>query len=502
MKKRIIAMLLAMLLTAPAVVSCGNNSAPETETSGDSTTNNVTESTETETAETMEQMGVPAGTTFNGETITIWYTTTSVSVAETYLDLAGELTGDAIDDGMYNRNVKVQDILDVKLDYRNNVDTKTNETGKALEKMVRAGDTTYDLFSLVQYNAAAYAYQNMFYNMKNAPYVSFDKPWWNYDYMKEMTIGNDKIYCMVGDVSLDSTRCLSCVYYNKAMYENYYQNADELYDVVLEGNWNLDRVMEIAENVYEDTNGNGQVDFDDKLGYGINSYNNVDGFLFGCGQRVTTLDENDTPVISVLNEANSDYIQKVLTLYNACPGGFGTGHDYEMDVKMREKFVNGKSMFQFGFLYTAENMREMEDDYGILPTPKALATQDRYGSIVHDIIEIMAVPVNAQKVETTAAVLEALAYYGYTDLLPVYYESVLKTKYARDEKSAQMIDLARESLVTDIAYIYGGAFNNLGYAVRLIVEGDSDSLSVYYEKRIKAAETDMKKLVEQFTDIE
>lgn len=502
MKKRILAMLLAMLLTAPTVVSCGNSSAPETENTGDSSTNNVVESTETETAETMEPMGVPEGTTFNGETITIWYTTTSVSVAETYLDLAGELTGDAIDDGMYNRNVKVQDVLDVKLDYQNNVAVKSNETGAALEKLVRAGDSTYDIFSLVQWNASQYSYQNMFYNMKEAPYISFDKPWWHYNYMKEMTIGEDKIYCMVGDVSLDSTRCLSCVYYNKAMYNDYYQDADGLYDVVLEGDWNLDLIMKIAEDVYEDTNADGKIGFEDKLGYGINNYSNIDPFLYVGGRRCTTRDENDIPVISILTEQNSDAMTKVLKLYNGCPGGFGYGGEYADDVIMRDKFSAGESMFLFGFFYTAENMREMEDDYGILPTPKVVESDATYGTTVHDIIEVMAVPVNAAKVEATSAVLEALAYYGYTDFLPVYYESVLKAKYARDEKSAQMIELARENLVTDIAYIYSGAFNNLGYAPRNMILSKIDSLTVYYEKKIKAAETSMKKLVDQFTSIE
>ena len=502
MKKRILAMLLAILLTAPAASGCGNREeTPETD-GYDTSAESVTETVAAEPVETAPPMGVPDGKTFDGETITIWYTTTSISVAETYLDLAGEMTGDAIDDGMYQRNLKVQDILDVKLDYQDNVAVKSDSTGAALEKLVRAGDNTYDLFSLVQWNGAKYAYQNMFYNMKNAPYLSFDQPWWNYDYMKEMTIGEDKIYCLVGDVSLDSTRCLSCVYYNKAMYDDFYQDADGLYDVVLEGDWTLDRLMQIAEDVYEDTNANGKRDFEDRLGYGINNYNNIDAFLFGGGRRCTTRDENDVPVISLLTEQNSDAMAKVIKLYNNCPGGFGYGASYDDDVKARDKFVAGESMFLFGFFYTAENMREMEDDYGILPTPKALESDQSYGTIVHDIIEVMAVPVNAVKVEATAAVLEALAYYGYTDFLPVYYETVLKSKYARDAKSAQMIELARESLVTDISYIYGDAFNNLGYAPRYIVQQKKESLTVYYEKGIKAAEKNMQKLVEQFTAIE
>ena len=51
--------------------------------------------------------------------------------------------------------------------------------------------------------------------------------------------------------------------------------------------------------------------------------------------------------------------------------------------------------------------------------------------------------------------LEELAFEGYNSILPVYYETVLKNKYVRDDVSARMIDLIRENLATDFAIIYG-----------------------------------------------
>lgn len=238
MRTRILSCLLAALLLAPTLVGCGNTTE---ETTADTTgvSSNQTESIETE-PELLS--GVPAGTTFDGETVSIWYTTASVSVAETYLNLAGENNGETLDDAIYYRNIAVEDLLDVDLDYYDSQVT-TDQTGPTLEKLVMAGDTTYDMFSLIQWNSAKYAYQNMYYNMKNAPYLSFDQPWWNYDYMKEMTIGEDKIYCLVGDVHVDSTRCMNCVYYNKAMYTDYYNDGDGLYDVVLEGKWTYDQLQ-------------------------------------------------------------------------------------------------------------------------------------------------------------------------------------------------------------------------------------------------------------------
>ena len=501
MKKRILACLLAALMTMPMLVACGDTGASETTADA--------APVETTPAETEPELlsGIPAGTTFGGETINIWYTTKSISVAETYLDLAGENSGETLDDAIYYRNIEVEDMLDVKLNYFDSQVT-TDQTGATLEKLVMAGDTTYDMFSLIQWNAAKYCYRNMYYNMKDAPYISFDAPWWNYEYMKEMTIGEDKVYCLVGDVHVDSTRCMNCVYYNKNLYLDYYGDGDGMYDVVLEGKWTFDLLQQYAGEVWMDVNGNNVADIEDQLGYSLNDYNNIDGIMFACGVRATTRDENDTPVLALMTERGVDTLKKAYDVFYNTVGGKGMGlleystSEYEEDVMFRDKFGEGTTMFYFGFFYSAESLRDMDDAYGIIPYPKLDEDQENYYAIAHDIISIMTLPVNCTKVETASAVLEALAYLGYQNVLPAYYESLLKAKYVRDAKSAQMIELIRENFITDIAYVYGDAFNQLGYSGRYMVQNKHDNLQSWYTSKEKAALNEMKKLIEQFQDAE
>lgn len=505
MRTRIFACLLAALLLLPTLASCGNT---DEKTGGEITTPDVSNiQTETEEEETTLPSGVPEGTTFDGESVSIWFTATGNSVAETFINLAGENTGETLDDAIYYRNLAVEDLLDVKLDYFES-DVTTDQTGATLEKLVMAGDTTYDMYSLIQYNAAKYAYQNLYYNMKDAPYLSFDMPWWNYDYMKEMTIGEDKIYCLVGDVHVDSTRCMNCVYYNKALYTDYYSDGDAMYDVVLEGKWTFDQMQKYAEEVWVYVDGDNTASYDDQLGYSINDYNNVDGIMYACGVRATERDKNDTPVLCLLSERAVDALKKTYDVYFSSVGGLGMGrgqydsNEYVEDVMFRDKFSEGSTMFLFGFFYTAESLRDMDDAYGIIPFPKLDEDQENYYSIAHDIISIMCLPVNCQKVEVSSAVLESLAYLGYKDVLPSYYETLLKAKYARDAKSAQMIELIRENFITDIAYVYGDAFNNMGYACRQMIADKKDNLEAWYTSKEKAALTNMQKLIDQFQKVE
>ena len=503
MKKRIMACLLAAMMLTPVLAGCGDTES--TETTADTAA--VQAETQSEETEPALKSGIPEGTTFGGESVNIWYTTKSISVAETYLDLAGENTGETLDDAMYYRNIEVEDLLDVKLNYEDTQVT-TDLTGSTLEKLVMAGDTTYDMFSLIQWNAAKYSYQNMYYNMKDAPYISFDAPWWNYDYMKEMTIGEDKVYCMVGDVHVDSTRCMNCVYYNKALYGDYYADGDAMYDVVLEGKWTFDLLQQYAGEVWMDLDGDNVASIDDQLGYSLNDYNNVDGIMYACGVRATGRDENDVPVLTLMTERAVDALQKTYDIYFNTVGGKGMGlleyatSEYDEDVMFRDKFSEGTTMFYFGFFYSAESLRDMDDAYGIIPFPKLDEEQESYYSIAHDIISIMCLPVNCTKVEAASAVLEALAFIGYEDVLPAYYESLLKAKYARDAKSAQMIELIRENFITDIAYVYGDAFNQMGYACRNMIANKQENLQAWYESRETAALTAMEDLIEQFQSIE
>ena len=326
--------------------------------------------------------------------------------------------------------------------------------------------------------------------------------------MKEMTIGEDKIYCMVGDVHVDSTRCMNCIYYNKALYTDYYDDGDAMYDVVLEGKWTFDKMQEIAGEVWMDLDGDNAVSIDDQIGYSLNDYNNVDGIMYACGVRATERDENDIPVLALMTERGVDALKKCYDIYYSTVGGLGMGKnvyastEYEEDVLFRDKFSEGTTMFLFGFFYTAESLRDMDDAYGIIPFPKLDEKQESYYAIAHDIISVMCLPVNCTKVEVSAAVLEALAFLGYEDVLPAYYESLLKAKYARDAKSAQMIEMIRENFITDIAYVYGDAFNQMGYACRQMNANQKDNLQAWYQSMEKAALTKMEDLIEQFMSIE
>ena len=78
----------------------------------------------------------------------------------------------------------------------------------------------------------------------------------------------------------------------------------------------------------------------------------------------------------------------------------------------------------------------------------------------------------------------------------------MKTKYTRDQLSSQIIDLLHDYYMTDIAYVFGSSFYNLGYTGRDMIANNQSNFASYYSKREKAALKQMEKLIEAYLSLE
>ena len=76
---------------------------------------------------------------------------------------------------------------------------------------------------------------------------------------------------------------------------------------------------------------------------------------------------------------------------------------------------------------------------------------------------LLVIPITVSDVERTGAITEALCAISSREVIPAFYEKSLKSKYARDEESEEMIDIIRASRVYDIGYVAGGTFQSCGF---------------------------------------
>lgn len=157
MNKRILSLLLAALLLASAT-ACGNNTTKTDETTGSSDTTADTNGGNTETAPTETALtdSLPDGLDFGGATYTIYAREDLEWGTEMYVD---ELTGEIVNDAIYNRSRNVDERLNVAITQVTAPGIWGNETSfnEAIRSAVMAGDSSYQLVAGYAYYITALA---------------------------------------------------------------------------------------------------------------------------------------------------------------------------------------------------------------------------------------------------------------------------------------------------------------------------------------------------------
>lgn len=73
---------------------------------------------------------------------------------------------------------------------------------------------------------------------------------------------------------------------------------------------------------------------------------------------------------------------------------------------------------------------------------------------------VMCIPTTNQDPERISIIVEDWAYHSSESVMNAYYEITLKNKTTRDEESAQMMDIIKDSLMYEMSY----AFSSISFA--------------------------------------
>ncbi len=484
MKKRIFAVLLAALLLS----SCG--SAGGEETAAPVETAAQTEAvTETETEKLLPDLPEDD---FEGHTFTMltkgyhsshWYS------MEAY---AEELTGEPINDAVYNRNATIGEQYNFTVaEAYGSTDNPTSE----LTKAVQAGEDIYDLVLISGVSLGSMAMQGYLVDLTSMPHMDLEKPWYDQSANASLSIAN-KLHMTAGDLNIMDNNATWAILFNKDLAADL--ALPDLYQMVLDGTWTLDALEEYATLASQDLNGDGEHNEFDQWGIQGESFNTM-ALIQGAGAFPFAKDENDLPVIAIQDERFYSAFEKA----NAINGNFDicmfvnnfTGYSDVWAECMDLAFTEGRVLYACVGLNRVTLFREMEGDFGILPLPKYDEKQEKY----HDLISIgsanmIAIPKSASDLERTGIIVEALSAESKYTLTPAYYDQTLKTKSARDEESALMLDLIFEARAFDLGLMYslGGMFDVPG---TLTASGKTD-LASSIESKMKGTQAAIDKLVE------
>ena len=460
------ALLLAALLLPACAKDNGGTNTPGTSapvTSGSAETSAPEETTDPNArANHMDKL--PADLNFNGETVTALFRGTMSDLegtAGSYWirnDVCGtDNIGDIVSDAVWERNKTVEERLGINLEWIPSDGGSLSADQQVIKSILTSQDDTYSFFLPTGNTSAETGLHVYMRDLSNAKYLDLTSPWWWKFAIEAMSIDGKTKQFIVGDMLLTNLAQTCVLYFNKDIYNDVYGNPDDMYQLTLDGKLTQDKLYELAAGAYKDANGDGVKNEGDIFGLLFSNGTNEEmaGYIASCDLDLYERDADGHLTITMNNERTVTAVEKLYRLLNENEGSWKRAGTIADQAK---PFSEGSSLFLGARLISAttETMREMEQEYGILPMPKLDEAQEKYLSGVHNSGSNLCVPkmVNDKHFETVGAVLEALCGEAHRTYMDAFLETAMKLKYSRDALSGQCIDLVVDGLTKNTLLEY------------------------------------------------
>ncbi|MBE6632257.1 MAG: hypothetical protein E7623_06100 [Ruminococcaceae bacterium] len=384
-----------------------------------------------------------------------------------------ELTSDVVYDEVYYRNREVENRFNCKISA---VEIGTTDTVVAdLSPHILSDSGSFDLIAFA-YSTGSHGLisAGLITPWNDVPVIDYSKPWWNDSALNCGTL-NGKIFFNAGSFNWYSLAMTTVFFFNETVRQAY--DIEDLYALVDNGEWTVDKVIEFSRIVSKD-DGNNYWNGKDQYGLVTNC---LDIMAHGFGFETVTNNGDGTYVINIGNEDHHKYTNKIIDLMKRENHLAYNNSDPTL-------FIEDRTLFFGDWLYNINNFRMMESDFGILPYPKFDANQGQYCSFSQAWGLANAIPVNTkpEDYEFIGVIVEALSCYSHNKILPAYYEYTLKGRDTRDTDSWRMLDLINSTLIYDFGgfFICGDSHSNYNAPLSHMVKygREENTLSSYLEK--------------------
>ena len=482
----LIVLLLALL--ASAAVSCGSEPASTETPDAAAGTAADTASVEDASVGALDSL---AAQDFGGHTFGVLAANDAANNRHYDIETAGEENGDILNDLVYARNRAVEE------KYNITIKTANDEYGKVMDiirQQVQGGLNDYDLY-LADGHATKLAAEGYFADMNEIENINLSNPWWNEKAVSALSVGG-KNYFSTGDINPTTMMSGGGLVFNKSLFSN--NDIAYPYDTVRAGKWTVDAMLSLTKTMSSDLNGDGAMKPEDDL-FSMSGWCAAApyAFFYGMGGTMSVNGSDDIPALAWDADSISSIYNKLYELIIAQNSYFVTdAGKYDTNFKC---FSDGHAYFnQISLLTIDRNLRDMEDDYGILPMPKYDESQKDYLAYVNAAGNLAMIPSNTADTARTGLITEALAAGAYDMITPSLYEIITKSRNVRDEESAEMVSIITSNIVYDTFYL------NLldGYSIiqeQLIKK--SESIVSAMESKRSAAEKALEQLVDSYKNM-
>lgn len=344
-----------------------------------------------------------------------------------------------------NRNQFVEKLYNCKIELK-----ASDAPSKAAMDEVSSNQHTIDMYTN-KYSLLNNATNGNNYNLYTLG-IDFSNDWWDQNFVNTYSVKNDNgvtaMYSMVGDFSLCAFAATHAIMFNKSVMDNS-PITDNVYDLVREGKWTMDKFVEMIKAAAVDENGNSTFAYADgdimgwlRTGHATHGMHAASGFSI-----IST--ENGKFKFSVPDNAAAwtDIIDKAREVWGTA-GAETTGY-----TSIQNALQDGKTLFGSEVLDVLERMKDADTTIGLLPYPKYSESQENYAHYVDNHLFYYCVPTSVSETIELGQFIELYACHSKYLVRPVWI-STYCYEYCGDSDSAEMLEIILNSRTYDPAYLH------------------------------------------------
>lgn len=370
-------------------------------------------------------------------------------------ELDGDFNGGPVEKGVYTRNSVLEEKYNVTFTH---TDMRANDS-RIVERvgmLFNAGSEDIDYVLAGTMNTNSCGIRGYTLAAQDVPFLRTEGDWWYSDFLEATEI-KGKNFFLMGDFAYTSWTMTTCIMFNETMAEKWGIDPEEIFTLIRDGRWTLDRMIAYSKQVYEDTDRSGDVSLGDTFGFASNSAC-VDALLGGCDIRFVTKDGDGNMVYGVEDRFYTffdmiyDLAHTKSSCYSDAEESFGK-YDRNTFPSMMEQ---NQALFSVnGLPFRDSGMRNVEFRYLYLPTPKWNETQSKYYSWCHQYnSSSVAVMRGTDHLEMLGRVLEDFTYYSRQYVRPAYYDTLLEGIMSKSPVFVEMLDYIIGSYSIDLASLF------------------------------------------------
>ncbi len=449
-----LAMALLMLLTA--FVGCNNSKDPEDDTDDDYYDEDESDG---------EDYVFPDVEKKNYNADFTMYLFRVNNFSEYYV--IDESRGTPMDEAVYARQEKVKKWLGVELVNRVDDTLGWKAYYSIVQDAVLNRDGTLDMM-LSHYNGAVdtLVAESLLKDLNELQGVDLDAEYWNASAMDSLELKGHR-YLGYGDCNILTTYVIT---FNKGMLDKY-SSADvlggkTLYDMVRDYEWTFDKMISIANLVsYIDSDSDGIKSVDDTYGFAASPSEPYISLIHAAGMNIMEQDASGAYKIALNGDKYQarlkTLIDKLSELSKSENSFLSTKIARPHDDTTAPKLASGKVLMSiYDTTHLTDYLSTKGLNFGVLPLPMFDSAQRQYRALQYG--GYICIPVYLKNEQMVGETLEMYNFYS-SNVEITFYEKVLGRQVADAPDDAEMLELVRNNVCTDVGFTYQHAGTPQGY---------------------------------------